>query len=219
MCIRDSIYKGAYKGMYCTPCESFWTESQLVDGKCPDCGREVQPAEEEAYFFRLSKYAKPVRDLLVNTDFLEPRSRVNEMVANFIDPGLEDLCVSRTSFTWGKMCIRDRGMTEGWLSFTDGEFPEIKLTTVLQAKPGCAQLRHVISGEGQERLPAGSALTLAALLLPQAPRLYALEQGAALPLPEEEGILPHRVLGLEKMCIRDSLIPLRIPAPAALLPS
>ncbi len=98
---KGDIYKGAYKGMYCTPCESFWTESQLVDGKCPDCGREVQPAEEEAYFFRLSKYAKPVRDLLVNTDFLEPRSRVNEMVANFIDPGLEDLCVSRTSFTWG----------------------------------------------------------------------------------------------------------------------
>ena len=91
----------------------------------------------------------------------------------------------------------EEGMTEGWLSFTDGEFPEIKLTTVLQAKPGCAQLRHVISGEGQERLPAGSALTLAALLLPQAPRLYALELGAALPLPEEEGILPHRVLGLE----------------------
>ena len=95
------IYKGTYKGMYCTPCESFWTASQLKDGKCPDCGREVQPAEEEAYFFRLSKYADRVRDLLVNTDFLEPRSRVNEMVNNFIDPGLEDLCVSRTSFTWG----------------------------------------------------------------------------------------------------------------------
>ena len=80
---------------------SFWTESQLKDGKCPDCGRECQPAEEEAYFFRLSKYAQPVRDLLTNTDFLEPRSRVNEMVNNFIDAGLEDLCVSRTSFTWG----------------------------------------------------------------------------------------------------------------------
>ncbi len=87
--------------MYCTPCESFWTASQLKDGKCPDCGRECQPAEEEAYFFRLSKYAQPVRDLLMNTDFLEPRSRVNEMVKNFIDPGLEDLCVSRTSFKWG----------------------------------------------------------------------------------------------------------------------
>ena len=98
---NGDIYKGTYKGKYCKPCESFWTESQLVDGKCPDCGREVQDAEEEAYFFRLSKYADRVRDLLVNTDFLEPRSRVNEMVNNFIDPGLEDLCVSRTSFTWG----------------------------------------------------------------------------------------------------------------------
>ena len=98
---NGDIYKGSYKGKYCTPCESFWTESQLVDGKCPDCGREVTDAEEEAYFFRLSKYADRVRDLLLNTDFLEPRSRVNEMVNNFIDPGLEDLCVSRTSFTWG----------------------------------------------------------------------------------------------------------------------
>ena len=98
---KGDIYKGTYKGKYCTPCESFWTESQLVDGKCPDCGREVQDAEEEAYFFRLSKYADRIRDLLENTDFLQPRSRVNEMVKNFIDPGLEDLCVSRTSFTWG----------------------------------------------------------------------------------------------------------------------
>ncbi len=98
---KGDIYKGKYQGMYCTPCESFWTESQLKDGKCPDCGRDCQPAEEEAYFFRLSKYAQPVRDLLTNTDFLEPRSRVNEMVNNFIDAGLEDLCVSRTSFTWG----------------------------------------------------------------------------------------------------------------------
>ena len=98
---KGDIYKGTYKGKYCKPCESFWTESQLVDGKCPDCGREVQDAEEEAYFFRLSKYADRVRDLLENTDFLEPRSRVNEMVNNFIKPGLEDLCVSRTSFTWG----------------------------------------------------------------------------------------------------------------------
>ena len=98
---NGDIYKGTYKGKYCKPCESFWTESQLKDGKCPDCGGEVQDAEEEAYFFRLSKYAGRVRDLLVNTDFLEPRSRVNEMVNNFIDPGLEDLCVSRTSFTWG----------------------------------------------------------------------------------------------------------------------
>ena len=98
---KGDIYKGTYKGKYCTPCESFWTESQLVNGCCPDCGRPVVDAEEEAYFFRLSKYADRVRDLLVNTNFLLPRSRVNEMVHNFIDPGLEDLCVSRTSFNWG----------------------------------------------------------------------------------------------------------------------
>ena len=98
---KGDIYKGAYRGKYCTPCESFWTESQLVDGKCPDCGREVHDAEEEAYFFRLSKYAKPVQELLESGEFLEPASRVNEMINNFIKPGLEDLCVSRTSFTWG----------------------------------------------------------------------------------------------------------------------
>jgi len=100
---NGDIYKGKYSGMYCTPCESFWTGSQLVDGKCPDCGREVKYAEEEAYFFRLSKYAEPVRKLLTETDFLQPQSRVNEMVHNFIDceGGLQDLCVSRTSFTWG----------------------------------------------------------------------------------------------------------------------
>ena len=100
---NGDIYKGKYAGMYCTPCESFWTESQLVDGKCPDCGREVKYAEEEAYFFRASKYADRVRKLLTETDFLEPKSRVNEMVNNFIDceGGLQDLCVSRTSFTWG----------------------------------------------------------------------------------------------------------------------
>ena len=98
---KGDIYKGAYKGKYCTPCESFWTESQLVDGKCPDCGREVHDAEEEAYFFRLSKYARPVQELLESGTFLEPASRVNEMINNFIKPGLEDLCVSRTSFSWG----------------------------------------------------------------------------------------------------------------------
>ena len=100
---NGDIYKGKYSGLYCTPCESFWTESQLVNGRCPDCGREVQPAEEEAYFFRLIKYASRVRELLVGGDFLEPASRVNEMVHNFIDceGGLQDLCVSRTSFKWG----------------------------------------------------------------------------------------------------------------------
>ena len=98
---NGDIYKGKYVGKYCKPCESFWTESQLKDGKCPDCGRDCVDAEEEAYFFRLSKYADRIQDLLENTDFLEPRSRVHEMVNNFIKPGLEDLCVSRTSFTWG----------------------------------------------------------------------------------------------------------------------
>ncbi len=98
---KGDIYKGYYEGLYCTPCESFWTESQLVDGKCPDCGREVQPAREEAYFFRLSKYADRIQALLETPGFLEPASRVNEMINNFIKPGLEDLCVSRTSFTWG----------------------------------------------------------------------------------------------------------------------
>ena len=106
---RGDIYKGEYSGKYCKPCESFWTESQLIDGKCPDCGREVQDAKEEAYFFRLSKYADRVRDLLENTDFLQPKSRVNEMVNNFIKPGLNDLCVSRTSFTWGVPVDFDEG--------------------------------------------------------------------------------------------------------------
>lgn len=98
---NGDIYKGSYKGKYCTPCESFWTESQLVNGKCPDCGREVHDAAEEAYFFRLSKYADRIQALLETPGFLEPASRVNEMINNFIKPGLEDLCVSRTSFTWG----------------------------------------------------------------------------------------------------------------------
>ena len=98
---NGDIYKGKYVGKYCTPCESFWTESQLIDGKCPDCGRPVEDAEEEAYFFKLSKYAKPVQELLETGTFLEPATRVNEMINNFIKPGLEDLCVSRTSFTWG----------------------------------------------------------------------------------------------------------------------
>ncbi|MBO4853625.1 MAG: methionine--tRNA ligase [Oscillospiraceae bacterium] len=100
---NGDIYKGKYEGWYCTPDESFWTESQLVNGRCPDCGREVVRASEEAYFFRASKYADRVRHLLTDTDFLQPASRVNEMVNNFIDceGGLQDLCVSRTSFTWG----------------------------------------------------------------------------------------------------------------------
>lgn len=98
---KGYIYKGKYKGKYCKPCESFWTEAQLVDGKCPDCGRDVVETQEEAYFFKLSAFSDRLRDLLQNSDFLQPQSRVNEMIKNFIDPGLEDLCVSRTSFKWG----------------------------------------------------------------------------------------------------------------------
>lgn len=99
---QGDIYKGAYEGMYCTPCESFWTESQLVDGKCPDCGREVKPAKEEAYFFKMSKYAdRLIEHINTHPEFIQPVSRKNEMMNNFLLPGLQDLCVSRSSFTWG----------------------------------------------------------------------------------------------------------------------
>lgn len=99
---QGDIYKGEYEGMYCTPCESFWTESQLVDGKCPDCGREVKPAKEEAYFLRLSKYQKQLEEFIEqNENFIYPEARKKEMLNNFIKPGLQDLCVSRTSFKWG----------------------------------------------------------------------------------------------------------------------
>ena len=99
---QGDIYKGYYEGLYCTPCESFWTPSQVVDGKCPDCGRPVQPAKEEAYFFRMSKYAQKLIDYInEHPEFIQPVSRKNEMMNNFLLPGLQDLCVSRTSFTWG----------------------------------------------------------------------------------------------------------------------
>ena len=98
---KGYIYKGEYSGKYCTPCESFWTDSQLVDGKCPECGRDVIEAKEEAYFFRMSDFAERIEKLLTETDFLQPKTRAVELVNNFIKPGLEDLCVSRTSFTWG----------------------------------------------------------------------------------------------------------------------
>ena len=99
---KGDIYKGSYEGLYCTPCESFWTEAQLVDGKCPDCGREVQPAKEEAYFFKMSKYAdKLINYINEHPEFIQPVSRKNEMMNNFLLPGLQDLCVSRTSFSWG----------------------------------------------------------------------------------------------------------------------
>ena len=99
---QGDIYKGTYEGMYCTPCESFWTESQLVDGCCPDCGRPVKKAKEEAYFFRMQKYAdRLMKHIEEHPEFIQPESRRNEMINNFLKPGLQDLCVSRTSFKWG----------------------------------------------------------------------------------------------------------------------
>ena len=114
---QGDIYKGAYEGMYCTPCESFWTESQLVDGKCPDCGREVKPAKEEAYFFRMSKYAdKLIKHINEHPEFIQPVSRKNEMMNNFLLPGLQDLCVSRTSFKWGiPVDFDDKHVVYVWL--------------------------------------------------------------------------------------------------------
>lgn len=114
---KGDIYKGHYEGMYCTPCESFWTESQLVDGKCPDCGREVKPAKEEAYFFKMSKYADRLIDYInEHPEFIQPVSRKNEMMNNFLLPGLQDLCVSRTSFKWGiPVDFDDRHVVYVWL--------------------------------------------------------------------------------------------------------
>ena len=114
---KGDIYKGSYKGLYCTPCESFWTESQLVDGKCPDCGREVTPAEEEAYFFKMSKYAPRLIDHInSHPKFIQPVSRKNEMMNNFLLPGLQDLCVSRTSFKWGiPVDFDDKHVVYVWL--------------------------------------------------------------------------------------------------------
>ena len=114
---QGDIYKGAYEGLYCTPCESFWTESQLKDGKCPDCGREVKPAKEEAYFFKMSKYAdKLIKHINEHPEFIQPVSRKNEMMNNFLLPGLQDLCVSRTSFKWGiPVDFDDRHVVYVWL--------------------------------------------------------------------------------------------------------
>ena len=114
---NGDIYKGEYKGLYCTPCESFWTESQLVDGKCPDCGREVHEATEEAYFFKLSKYQKKLEQFIEeHPEFIQPESRRNEMLNNFIKPGLQDLCVSRTSFNWGiPVDFDDKHVVYVWL--------------------------------------------------------------------------------------------------------
>ena len=114
---QGDIYKGEYKGKYCTPCESFWTETQLIDGKCPDCGREVNEVSEEAYFFKLSKYQDRLVDYIENhPNFIQPQSRKNEMINNFIKPGLEDLCVSRTSFNWGvPVSFDDKHVVYVWL--------------------------------------------------------------------------------------------------------
>ena len=114
---QGDIYKGEYKGLYCTPCESFWTETQLVDGKCPDCGREVVEVSEEAYFFKLSKYQdRLIKYYEENLEFIEPESRKNEMINNFIKPGLDDLCVSRTSFDWGiPVTFDDKHVVYVWL--------------------------------------------------------------------------------------------------------
>ncbi len=114
---QGDIYKGAYEGMYCTPCESFWTQAQLVDGKCPDCGREVKPAKEEAYFFRMSKYAdRLIEHINTHPEFIQPVSRKNEMMNNFLLPGLQDLCVSRTSFKWGiPVDFDDKHVVYVWL--------------------------------------------------------------------------------------------------------
>ncbi len=114
---KGDIYKSSYEGLYCTPCESFWTESQLVDGKCPDCGREVKPAKEEAYFFKMSKYAdRLIEHINTHPEFIQPVSRKNEMMNNFLLPGLQDLCVSRTSFKWGiPVDFDDKHVVYVWL--------------------------------------------------------------------------------------------------------
>lgn len=113
---KGYIYKGEYSGKYCTPCESFWTESQLVDGKCPDCGREVTEAKEEAYFFKMAPFADRIEKLLTETDYLQPKTRATELVNNFIKPGLEDLCVSRTSFKWGiPVTFDDKHVVYVWI--------------------------------------------------------------------------------------------------------
>jgi len=120
---QGDIYKSEYEGWYCTPCESFWTKTQLVDGKCPDCGREVELTKEESYFFRLSKYQdRLIKHIEENPDFIQPVSRQNEMLNNFLRPGLEDLCVSRTPLTGEYRCPL---MTSTWYMFGLTPFPTI----------------------------------------------------------------------------------------------
>ena len=113
---KGYIYKGEYSGKYCTPCESFWTDSQLVDGKCPECGRDVVEAKEEAYFFKMAPFAERIEKLLTETDYLQPKTRATELVNNFIMPGLEDLCVSRTTFKWGiPVTFDDKHVVYVWI--------------------------------------------------------------------------------------------------------
>ena len=128
---QGDIYKGNYKGLYCTPCESFWTKSQLVDGKCPDCGRDVKEVSEEAYFFKLSKYQDRLLEYLdSHPDFIQPLSRKNEMINNFIKPGLEDLCVSRTSFKWGiPVDFDDRHIVYVWVDALSNYISSLGYTT------------------------------------------------------------------------------------------
>ena len=134
---QGDIYKGSYEGMYCTPCESFWTESQLVDGKCPDCGRECKPAKEEAYFFKMSKYAdRLINHINEHPEFIQPVSRKNEMMNNFLLPGLQDLCVSRTSFKWG-IPVDQRGQTVNLLASLSVVRIHHPPPTIYKVKCGC----------------------------------------------------------------------------------
>jgi methionyl-tRNA synthetase len=132
---QGDIYKDEYEGWYCTPCESFFTDSQLVDGKCPDCGREVYKAKEEAYFFKMSKYADKLIDYIKNNDFITPESRKNEMLNNFLLPGLKDLCVSRTSFTWGiPVTFDDKHVVYVWLDALSNYISGIGYDTDVQSE-------------------------------------------------------------------------------------
>ena len=133
---QGDIYLDKYKGLYCTPCESFWTETQLVDGKCPDCGREVNLVEEESYFFRLSKYQKRIEELYkTNPEFIKPESRKNEMINNFLKPGLEDLCVSRTTFSWGiPVSFNPKHVIYVWIDALTNYITALGYLKVLQGK-------------------------------------------------------------------------------------
>ena len=156
---QGDIYKGAYEGMYCTPCESFWTKSQLVDGKCPDCGREVQPAHEEAYFFKMSKYADRLIEYIEShPEFIQPVQRKNEMMNNFLKPGLQDLCVSRTSFTWGIPVDFDPGhVVYVWLDALENYATGLGY----DADGNHGELSHFLNGYGRAAAEASIRPSLA----------------------------------------------------------